>query len=439
MKHFLTLVLISLTFMSLGCQNCSTTSNCCKSSPKPRFGPYENIDRSRIYGMGFPALLRTEARQFTPEQAAQGIELMNDMGVRSWRAWMHTRSLLSDPTTPRTENVQIMKDLIQLAQKYDIEIIGMNHNWFNGIEDSVDPNAADLDDVSIFQRDLTEGSNYMNLLAAYQTSWQTIASLFPEISLWEVGNEWNHDPFLHPIDYKSSGFKSVFTWKEKAAISTDLLYYASKGIHNANPNAKVILGGPAPVYDTSSLQIFKGQGKPYEFNITTSGIAAFLTLIYENIQSGRWPSKNNDDYFQILAWHPYSWDRQPGQWWVEQNNLVYQVAVTYGDEGKPVYFTEWGVTESGDPTKEEPYADYIVKAYNLIEQQMPYIKSMHYFRLYQDKSAAGDRQTEDWGGAPEVYYGMFTEPNDGHSPRLKAIKYQQAAQGKGNLHQFQQK
>lgn len=49
---------------------------------------------------------------------------------------------------------------------------------------------------------------------------------------------------------------------------------------------------------------------------------------------------------------------------------------------------------------------------------------------------AGERQTEDWGGLPEVYYGLFAEPDRGHQPTLKAIEYQKAAGGKGDLYQF---
>ncbi len=400
-----------------------------------RFGPYPAITRDRIYGIGFPALLRTERGDFTLEEARQGMELIHAMGAKSWRSWMHTRLLLENPTTPKTKNVAVAKELIQIAQKYELEIVAMNHDWFNDVE-ILDANSADIDDVSIPHRDLTEGSAYMKVLHDYETSWKTLAGLFPEITLWEVGNEWNHDPFLHPMDYRQTKMKSVFSWKEKAAIATDLMYYANRGIKAANPNATVILFAPAPVYQTNSLQVFKQQGPACEINITNSGIAAFLILIYENIKSGHWPSTNTNDYFQALSWHPYSWGRQPGQWWVEMNNLAYQVVCTYGDEGKPVYLTEWGVTDLGDPVKQQENADYIEKAYKLIEAQMPYVKTMHYFRLYQDKGAAAEYQTEDWGGKEEVYYGLFEEPGHGHKPTEKAKRFQKLAGGKGDLMMF---
>jgi hypothetical protein len=395
-----------------------------------RFGPYPQIDQSRLYGMGFPASLRVFKAQHFKEDFSykEGFALMHAMGAKSWRSWMHTRLILKDPVTPIPERVAVYKEMNRLAQQYDLEIIGMNHDWFSG---SADP-------VAMPPRDMTEGSAYRKVLDDYRTSWKTLASQFPEVTWWEVGNEWNHDPFLHPLDYSSSGMKSVFTWKQKAAIATDLMYYAAQGIRAGNANAKVICFAPAPVYDTASLQIFKGQGLPHENNVTCSGIAAFLMLVYENIKSGHWPSTNTNDYFDALSWHPYSWNRQPGQWWVEMNHLAYQVVCAYGDEGKPVFLTEWGVTEEGKPEKEVPNADNIEKAYRLIEAQMPYIKTMHYFRLYQDLGALHPQQ-EDWGGAGEAYYGLFTEPWNGHKPTEKAIRYQKLAGGKGDLRMFESK
>ncbi len=82
-------------------------------------------------------------------------------------------------------------------------------------------------DVSMQPRNMTEGSAYRKVLDDCRTSRKTIAALFPEITWWEVGNEWNHDPFRHPEDHLSSGMKCVFTWKQKATIATDLMYYAA--------------------------------------------------------------------------------------------------------------------------------------------------------------------------------------------------------------------
>jgi len=63
-------------------------------------------------------------------------------------------------------------------------------------------------------RNLTEGSPYKKFLNRYEKSWETLAKTFPNITMWEIGNEYNLHIFLHP---------------------QDLLYYGSLGIHTAIP------------------------------------------------------------------------------------------------------------------------------------------------------------------------------------------------------------
>jgi hypothetical protein len=405
-KNYLSLILCFYTILG----------NCCEGNFQKEYSrSSKNIktDRSRLFGMGFPAYLR-----YTEDgiDYKKSFELMEALGVKAWRSWIHATTFLKDPETPNPQTVNIMKDILKEAGKYDFETIGMNHVWFNGGDDG----------ISVPQRDLSEGSVYVKFLNDYEKSWETLAMTFPEVKKWEVGNEWNHDPFLHPMDYRSSGLKSVFTLDEKADITTDMLYYASRGIHKANPNAEVILGGLAPVY----------KGK-----MTIAGIAVFLNLVYENISSGQWPSRNTDDYFQALCWHPYTFRHEcgfhePDEKWVALNNLVHQVAVAYGDGEKEVYFTEWGFSEKGNTEQEKLMADWIVKGYELVKEKMPYVRTMHYFRLYEDEKANKERKTADWGGAVEVYYGMFVEPHNGWKPKTKAVKYQQIAGGKGNIWKY---
>lgn len=430
MKKYLLMVLMLLSGVMVGgCQQ-TTKGHDTQVSPGQK-------GASRLFGMGCPIYFRYTQDHIDYKKT---FKLMAAMGVKSWRCWMHATWMLRDERTINPESVALMKAMLAEASMYDIEIVGMSHDWFNGTKAEfgsiADPGKLAPDSVAVPARDMTEGSEYRKFLDNYETSWETLARAFPEVTRWEVGNEWNHDPFLHPMDYKSSGMKSVFTWKQKAAISTDMLYYASRGIHRANPQAQVILGGLAPVYDVSARAMFKQEGHKHEMNITISGIAAFLALIYENITNGQWPSTNTNDYFQAVAWHPYSWDKEPDGHWVAFNDLVYQVMVTYGDRDKEVYFTEWGLTEAGKPEKGTLNADYLAKAYQLIQAHMPYVRTMHYFRMYEDMAAVKARQTEDWGGLEEVYYGAFTEPDYGWRPKAKAIRFQELAGGKGDLWEF---
>ena len=164
LKWYSVLVLIVPAVLIAGCQNGEVAKHACSmKKASPRFGPYPQIDRSRIYGMGYPAMLRTEYGDFNLDQAKKGLELMHAMGVKSWRSWMHTRLLLEDPTTPRPDNVAMARELIRLAHQYDMEVVAMNHDWFNGVEE-LDAQSADIDDVSIPRRDLTDGSDYLKVL-----------------------------------------------------------------------------------------------------------------------------------------------------------------------------------------------------------------------------------------------------------------------------------
>ncbi len=67
-----------------------------------------------------------------------------------------------------------------------------------------------------------------------------MVSLFPQVSQWEVGNEWNINAFLQPDGFLDSDMSEPFSPEEKLDIAVDLMYFAAKGIRRANPNAKVV-------------------------------------------------------------------------------------------------------------------------------------------------------------------------------------------------------
>lgn len=433
MKTYIRLLIMIFLVVAAGCQGANGLKQKAEEQPKPKFGPYPNIDRSRIYGMGYAVTLLRFYDGFSHQQAVEGMEIMKMLGAKTWRCWMHTQMLLNDPVTPNEEKVKVIKEYIRIAQKDDIVVIGMNHNWFNGI---ADPNAAGYgDDLAMPERDITPGSGYMKLLDNYRISWKTIANLFPEISTWEVGNEWNLSMFMHPLDYLKTGGQHEFTWEEKADITIDMLWAANEGIREVNPGATIIMPAAAPAWREDGQKIFEGR-EVAGLNLTSSGMPAFLYMLYERIKSGQWPSTEPDDYFDALAWHPYFQSKPIDQKWVELNDDVYAVACYFGDEGKPVYLTEWGVSEGGYAKRIERNAEYLVNGYKLIEEQMPYVVTMNYYRLYMDRSS---EQINDPSGPALAYFGLYTEPEEGNKPRLKAIKYQEAAGGKGDLYKFTDK
>jgi len=161
-----------------------------------------------------------------------------------------------------------------------------------------------------------------------------------------------------------------------------------------------------------------------------------MDKIYSRIASGDFWSTNNDDYFDVAAWHPYEFEYEPGGFWIEVNQAARRVMQKYGDGDKPVMLTEFGYTDSGDPEVEKTQTEWYKKIFEIIETKLPYIRAVHIFRLYEDYKANAERKTVDWGGIHEVYYGLFREPERGFTPRAKAFVLQELAGGKGDLWRF---
>ncbi len=361
------------------------------------------VDRSRLYGVCYLALeWETENKDFSVYEKA--FELMHNMGVRSCRNWMHANWLLESPTKINEKNCEIMHNILAEAKKYDIQIIGMSHNWFTGT----------LSYMYVPQRDMTDGSYYVKWLLNYDKSWETLAREFGEVTLWEIGNELNNDDFIHPETYNSDGL--TYSMRQKAQIATDMLYYGSRGVKRGNPEAKTIMGGLS-----NGTGFYNGKD------------VSFLNELYMNIKSGEWPSTNPDKYFDYLAWHPYSYTSEPDDRWVEVNNELYAVSQKYEKRNKKVYLTEFGYPHTLDINNPdgaiERNTEWILKAYKLVEEKMPYVESMHCFRLFDSCKAYS------WGNNIQLTsYGFFKDPlySDGKEKSI-AKAFQKQAGGNGLL------
>ena len=153
----------------------------------------------------------------------------------------------------------------------------------------------------------------MQFLETYKQSWKTLAKAFPEIQYWEVGNETNHNPFLHPTTYTTR--KTTFSTEEKAQITVDMVYYAAMGIREANPDAVIIFPGMAAVNGFD-------------------GIRSFLNSAYTYIESGNALGGTDPDaYFDAVAWHMYYFSTSfTSENWLNGNNSIYQVMKDHGSE-----------------------------------------------------------------------------------------------------------
>jgi len=274
-----------------------------------------------------------------------------------------------------------------------------------------------------------------------ETSWYTMASLFPQVAIWEVGNEWNLNAFLHPDGFLDTDMSHPFTPEEKYDIAVDMMYFAARGIHRGNPNAKVASFSPA--LSTPSL----GGGMP-DFFPVMYGAAWALDQVYSRITSGRYWSDNPDDYFDVAAWHPYVFTtrrnvedkdlfldvEEPDTLWRDYSDAAYRVMCKYNDEDKEVILTETGFTDCGNEEWEERYALYnqIILRYAM---DMPYVRTLHNFRLFNENAMMKRAGIEDnqIGGLPEVYFGLFTDPDEGCQPRKRALAIQQMTGSEADL------
>lgn len=240
-----------------------------------------------------------------------------------------------------------MKQVISDAQVSNITVMGMSQDfpsWMTGIEN---------DSQAVPSRNTTIGSDYMLFLERYRTSWKTITQTFQNITIWEIGNEFNNDDFLHPQRTNPDATSQNFTTQEKADITTDLLYYGSLGIHEGNPNATTVLGGLA--HDPN--------------NDVYNDIKDFLEKVYSNIKKGQWSSMNPDDYFQEVSWHPYLYEEPNESNWVNPNKDIHDIMERYEDKGKPVVFSEFGYSDN--KTSKEDVQNYLLKAFQLAEDNFP--------------------------------------------------------------------
>ena len=303
----------------------------------------------------------------------------------------------------------------------------MSHEWF--LPDGCKQRAGH----AMPPRDLTSGSLYMQALEMLEQSWYTMVSIFPQVDIWEVGNEWNLNAFLHPDGFLDSDMDHPFTADEKADIAVDMMYFAARGIRRANPKAKVASFSPA--LSTPGL----GGDMP-DFLPVMYGVAWTLDKIYRRIKSGEFWSDNTDDYFDLLAWHPYVFTnrevasdadlflnvQEPDELWRSFNDAAYKVMKKYGDGHKQVLLTETGFTDCGDAELEERYAGYNRKLLQ-IAAELPYVRTLHNFRLLNENAMLRRAGIEDnqIGGLTEVYFGLFTDPEDGCRPRKRALAIQE--------------
>ena len=317
------------------------------------------------------------------------IDTVGTMNVKCTRLWMHATALLDDPTTPNAAATERNRAWISSLREAGVtKIVGMSHYWF--LPEHLTPQEGNPDLIhSSAPYPDADDPDYAEFLDLYEATWQTLAATYPEVGFWEVGNEVNFDLYLHPLDYESHGTK--FTREEKAELTADLCYRASRGIHRANPEAIVIFPGMAPVDGFSSM-------------------ATFLEQVYKTIEARDVGDTNC--YFQAVAWHGYFLKSEYSlDAWLDGNRSVYAVMERHGDGDKKVFLTEFGFSDGGDPETDARQAGWLAEIFGSLDR-LPFVDSVYPFRLMDYRSSKNADPTE-------IYYGMMCAFYDGNGKVIK--------------------
>ena len=345
MRKLILLVILFMTTVTL--ISCNTTQDNNNDDdngdghidPLVVYGPNykeENTmaNKEYLYGMCDLAWSEYSWNPNNPIDYTVTSQLIKNLGCKSVRNWMHCNWLMDNPTTFNEKNLALAHEIVDdlVAQGY--QIIGMNHSNFHA-----KGYANSSSTVAKPARDLSDGSDYLKWLDDYETTWYNIAKEFPEIMYWEIDNESNSDTFFE----KLTG--GTFTLRQKADIYTDMLYFASRGIHRANPNANTVMGG-----------------------LVISTAETFLEYIYENIYADDSWSQYPDDYFQIAAWHPYMAAFTPDKF-RKTNEDIYKVIRTNEGKDKKVFITEFGFSEAN--ATREKIADVFDEFQDGLDKEQP--------------------------------------------------------------------
>ncbi|MBQ8731791.1 MAG: hypothetical protein IJY82_03075 [Oscillospiraceae bacterium] len=348
------------------------------------------MKKNRLYGVGS---LLGRKREVTISDA---VDLIESLGIGSVRDVICCNEVLYNPERVNPEGAQYFHELYtQLAQR-GAEVISANVTWF------LPDGTATHEQVPT--PDKTPGSAYLEFLETLRITWRTLAAEFPEVTHWEMGNEMNHTLPV-PVGWTPVNGMEEYTLRQKADITTDMCYYAHKGIKEGNPDAITIFPGTAPVDGIDGPSTTK-----------------YLTRIYENIHSGSFGSTDTNDFFNAMAWHPYWPFTCPDESWVEENNTLYRIMCEHGDGEKRVYLTEAGFRDNRIEEADREQAPWIPIMYNLVEKHMPYAETLHYYWLFNH--------------GPFDPYGLMNEPSEGYTVKAKGVAYQKMTGGTGDLNRF---
>lgn len=304
-----------------------------------------NMDRSNMFGLcELPSEFGggSTEKETTMDFVAESCK---NLGVKSMRVWMHLKMVFereseSDTLHFKEDAVANYHRYFALLKEAGVEqILVMNHQFIKPW-DYYSHDSQCLPDPWNGEYDY-----YVRTLKIYEQAYVMMQTEFPEITYWEVGNEFESQQFMHKAGWTMGNSDYLFTVPELTLMSADLMWYANRGLKSVNPASVTVSPGCS-------------SGK----NVPT-----FIESMYDQITVSKsvptgQPFYDNDPdhYFQIMAWHPYAhYDTDAV---LERSDTIYGIMKRYGDGDKKVWFTECGFSNSehaDDETMLEKYTYYL--------------------------------------------------------------------------------
>jgi len=145
-----------------------------------------NVYNPDLFGVGEPITLRHVLENLDLNRSIESVRMFDVKMLREW-TWMGA-FLINETVLNQTFKETLDLVISEMAAN-NIAVMGMAHDfpdWMTSIEG---------DSQAVPYRNMTEGSDYVKFLEKYKESWKTLARAFPNITLWEIGNEFNTDIF----------------------------------------------------------------------------------------------------------------------------------------------------------------------------------------------------------------------------------------------------
>ena len=387
---FLRKIFFVILSVFLGCLSFFTACNKTKYSAQPE---------KYLFGMGeltYETMPSAVDSGVTSDWVAKKV---GELGVKTVRIWMHHENILyraekSNELFINEAVAQKYHDYVDKLKANGVErILAMNHAF-------VHPYGYIGDSMSV-PDPYEEPETYLEFLKMFEKAYRLIAEEFPEIEYFEPGNEWDHDEvgmYFHKTGWSSDKPAYAYSPTQAGMMTADLCWYANRGVKSVNPNATIVTPGTTH-YDTG---------------------VTFLDAMYTSIEEGRHPTgeeyadKNFDNYFQIVAWHPYLdpyleppiEDEEAIAEWFEFNMQWHDVMVKHGDGEKTMWATEFGFSDQrypGGVSGQEQIANRMKLIVEQIPKKMPWVETIILFRL----ATCEEHLINDY----ENGFGIFYSPN----------------------------